>query len=402
MARALGPQDRGYLALLTLVSAIAWNLGPLGIPLALNYAVARVPTRALDLMCQLRRPAVVRGIAATAASAVVLLILTVDEPTYVQVGAGFAVLSVPGVIGQSYGLTALNGLRQFRAYNLLRVAPTAAFAVAAAILLVIDAGFIPFALAWGLSRMVFAPATLLTARRRACEAQTGDGSIPSISWLLRFGRRGFLGGGSVLETYRVDQAFVALFLPAIDLGLYVVALAFTSLPRFIAQSIGDVSAPNVARQQSRRLARRVMWRFFWIAIPIYLPVALALLVFAPELTEFFFGDEFTDAVAASQLLMVATVLYCARRVLAAGARSAGYPGLGSVAEVTGLASALALFAACVPAWGIEGASIALIGASALALLVLVVGLVSPASRRSSGGSSWFEPTTADPAQLDGT
>ena len=42
LARALGPENRGHLALLVLITALMSALGPLGLPYALSYSLARV------------------------------------------------------------------------------------------------------------------------------------------------------------------------------------------------------------------------------------------------------------------------------------------------------------------------------------------------------------------------
>ncbi len=68
--------------------------------------------------------------------------------------------------------------------------------------------------------------------------------------MVAFGAKGLLGANSPIEYYRVDQAVVGLFLTPVALGLYSVALAFTNLPRSIANSLGVVAYPHVAVQRT--------------------------------------------------------------------------------------------------------------------------------------------------------
>ena len=392
LARALGPEDRGHLALLVLVAAIVSGLGPMGVPYALSYTLARVPQRGADVIGELRKAIAIQLVAAIGCAGVAVAALTASRPGYVQAGALMILVAVPSSMVQSYGLGALQGLRRFRAFNLLRVAPNAAFAVSATVLFVADVrGLIEFAFAYGVSRALFAPITLATAWRNAMAAQRGDGTeVPATSWMLRFGRRSMFGGTPVVEAYRVDQAIVGLFLPPVALGIYVVALALTNLPRFIARSVGMVATPSVAGRSTQRLARRATWRFSWLAIPLYLPIIVALWLAAPTLIEFFFGAEFAEAAPITRLLLVATALYCARRVLIDAARGAGYPGLGSVAEIAALVSVVALSAAFVPLWDTDGVAYAMIGSSAIALGVMIVGLLLPSARRAVPGAGWLE------------
>ena len=60
VARALGPTDRGYLALLALVPVLLWQLGSLGLPVATTYFVAQDPSRRREVSRAMRRPALIQ------------------------------------------------------------------------------------------------------------------------------------------------------------------------------------------------------------------------------------------------------------------------------------------------------------------------------------------------------
>lgn len=389
LARALGPENRGYMALLTLVSAIAWQLGGLGIPLGLTFATARVPGAARRIVASLRNAIRVQAGLAVLGAAAALALLTAGKPGYVQFGAAMTVLAIAPAVYQRCGLGVLQGLRRFRSFNLWRIAPNALFAAVAAGLLVTGTtSFVAYAAAWAVSRSAFAVVTQRAARQAASEAETGEGGAPEPRSILKFGRRALFGGSPPIENFRIDQSVVALFLAPSALGFYVTALAFTNLPRFIAQSFALVSTPIVARQASHRKAKRSMWIFFWASMPFYLAVSIPLWIAAPELARFFFGPDFAAAGDISRILLVATVLFCARRVLADSSRGAGFPGIGSVAELTALISVVPLLAVCVPTWGVDGVGYALVASSTIALAVLVGGLLR--ADRKAVPAAWSE------------
>jgi O-antigen/teichoic acid export membrane protein len=380
LARALGPENRGYMALLTLVTAVAWQLGGLGIPFALTYAIARAPAAAERIVASVRGAIATQVVLATLAAGLVLGLLTASKPGYVQLGALMTVVAVASGVYQRCGLGVLQGLREFTTFNLWRVAPNASFAIVAAVFLLAGVtDFIPYAAAWAVSRSSFTLATQRAARRAANRTETGAGEPPPKTAILKFGRRSMFGGAPPVETYRLDQSVVALFLAPTALGYYVAALAFTNLPRFIAQSFGLVANPEIARQPTHEAARRSMWRFFWISVPFYLGVVILLWIAAPALARFLFGPEFAQAGGISRILLIATALFCARRVLADAARGAGYPGIGSIAEVFAFVSVLPLFAAFIPTWGVDGVAYALVLSSAIALTILVIGLLRAGS-----------------------
>ncbi len=396
LARALGPENRGYMALLTLVAAIAWQLGGLGIPYALTYSIARVPTAAARIVASVRGPIALQAILASVAAGIVLALLTYNDPSYVQIGAAMTAASVAPAVFRRCELSVLQGLREFKTFNLWRLAPNGSFALMALFLLALGVtDFLPYAAGWALSRSLFTLGTRGAALRATRVAETGEGDPPTRPAILRFGRKAMFGGAPPVETYRVDQSVVALFLAPTALGYYVAALAFTNLPRFIAQSFGIVASPIVARQPTHALATRAMWRFFWLSLPFSLVAVVPLWLAAPTLATFLFGAEFAVAGEVSRNLLIATSLFCARRVLADAARGAGYPGLGSIAEVFAFISVVPLFAVFVPAFGLDGVAYSLVASSALAFTILVGGLL----RARSAGTvppAWREIHDAPP------
>jgi O-antigen/teichoic acid export membrane protein len=99
------------------------------------------------------------------------------------------------------------------------------------------------------------------------------------------------------------------------------------------------------------------------------------------LVRFFFGDEFGGAESITRILLLGTFFVGLRRVLADGARGAGYPGLGTIAEVASWVSFLPALALLLPLGG-RGVALALSFAWGVSLLVLAVAVVSADRRRS--------------------
>ena len=390
VARTLGPVDRGHFALLTLVASLVTQIGAMGIPQALTYSVSRMPPLSVAVLRTMVRPIGAHLLAASLACAALLMAMTLDRPSYVQAGAIMTVGVIAPVIAQRCGLGVLQGLKRFRQLNLMRIAPNVLFAAAVSAVVLSGRGsFLAIALAWVSAQLLLVPVTLTAAWRAARAAGTGSTQPPGAAWLLRFGRRSVFGAAPAVETYRVDQAVVAFFLAPAALGYYVVALAFTNLPRIVSQGVSIVASPLIAGYVSHGQARRGMWRLFWLAAPVYSSLAAALWAFAPDLTRIFFGEEFLRSAPVTRVLLLATVLFCARRVLTEGARAAGYPGLASAAEVVALVAVAPLFALLVPDQGIMGVAYALVASSALALAVLIVSLLI-APRRRGIPRAWIE------------
>lgn len=391
LARALGPEARGHLALIILVVAIAAQVGALGIPNALTYVTARLPSASHvaleDLRLHLWRYALV---ASGCASGILLALGPSAESPEQVVGLLMLGFASAGIIAQQCGLALLQGLRRFAAFNVLRAMPNGLFALVAVSLALLGVSeFWWFAVAFGASQIVIAPLTFAIGRSEARRTASRESVPPKVQWVLGFGRKSLLGATPPTETFRLDQSVVALFLPVTSLGFYMVALTLTNLPRFVAQSFGLVATPAVASKPTHADASRAMWKFVGAATPAYLAVVSVLWLSAPTLIVFCFGAEFERSAQVTRLLLISTALFCARRVLADASRGAGFSGAGSIAETASLVSLVPAFALFVPLWQLDGVAYALIVSAAVALGVLIYVLLR-ANRRGEVPSGWYE------------
>jgi O-antigen/teichoic acid export membrane protein len=380
VARLLGPQNRGYLALLTLLPVVLSQLGGAGVPAATTYFVARSAGRARSLLRSLRKLAIAQALAMLCAHAVMLWLFFGDGPGFVLVAGALTLIQAPLFLGYDYALAVLQGKQRFGPFNVLRVLPTAAYSLALVALFIIgEATLTAVVITWVVTYAGCA-AVLAVRTRRELAGETEETPEGTRREVLRFGLKGFLGSVSPLETFRLDQAIVGLFLSPTALGLYVVGLAFTNLPRFLAQSIGVVAYPNIAGRSDPASAKRAIWRFFWLTAALCTLTVLALELAVGTLLPFFFGDAFADATPIARILLVAGLFLSLRRILSDVARGAGRAGLGTVGEISSWVFLLPSLAVLAARHEVEGVAVALVISSALSLLVAMIAFVRfPAS-----------------------
>jgi O-antigen/teichoic acid export membrane protein len=391
-ARSLGANDRGYFALILLVPHILAQLGTLGFPLAITYFIARRPLAARRIARLSATPAALQVVVCTSLQLLMLYFLLGADPVRVKVAAGISLGLIPGLLALQYGLAILQGQQRFKSFNILRVLPVVLYSLGTLIIYVLGhgtlvgitivqvlaVGIVGAAVMWVALRGLSRKATDVAETVRASEQQSGSaslGEMPTRRELAWFGIRGLLGSMSAVETFRVDQAVIGLFLAPIALGLYVVGISLTNLPRFLTQSVGMVAYPAVASTDKAVTQWRLVWRYFWIATAVAVGVVVPLEMSAHILIPFFFGQDFEHSVPIAQILLAGTVAVGARRVLADGARGAGRPALGTIAEVAAwvvLAPMLALF---VPRLGVNGVAIALTTSWIVSLVFLVAAVV---------------------------
>lgn len=380
-ARILGVQDRGYLALLILFPAVLSQIGSLGLPLAATYELSRDRSRWAEVVRTLSRPMAIQFVSLVLLHAGILAAVFWNDPHAVRISALITLFGVPAILGQSYGTAILQGQQRFLAFNVLRALPATTYSVAVLAIFLVGGGDLEWVvIGWVISSIVSAGATLVIAVR-GVPLRSGRRAPETLRAMLRFGLKGLLGWTSPVETFRLDQAVVGLFLSPAALGLYVVGLAFANLPRFIAQSIGYIAYPRVAAQHGEE-AWRELWQFFWLAVGAAGLVVLGLELGMARLVPLFFGDEFSGAVPLARILLAGALFLSARRVLTDGAQGLGRPGLGTIAEITSWAFLLPALAVFTPLWDARGVAVALAVSAALSFAVLLVLLV-----RSRGGEA---------------
>jgi O-antigen/teichoic acid export membrane protein len=359
VARALGPEDRGYMALVLLVPSVIALVGSLGLPLALTYFVARSPASARSIGTKLIVPAVLQTAIGVVLTLVALVTVLSGEPARVTSAGLVATALVPALLAQTYGLSMLQGQQRFLAFNALRVAP--AFLYSIAVLGAFLTGFhslFQLTLVTSAANLLAAGLIVAVLLRGLGRRDVAPAEVPSISEMTRFGLKGLVGSVSPVENFRLDQAVVALFLSPVSLGYYVVAQAFINLPRFVAQSVGLIAYPSVAAHRDRRAAARSLWRHFALGTALALGAVTILEITVPTLVSVFFGAAFSEVVPIARILLVGALFVSARRVLADGVRGAGYPSLGSIAEATSWIVMVPAMLVLAPSLGPEGVALA--------------------------------------------
>jgi O-antigen/teichoic acid export membrane protein/O-antigen ligase len=373
VARALGPADRGYMVIVILVPTLLARVGSLGLPLASTYFVARSPEGAPSIARKLIVPALLQTAVGVPVTLGALVTVLSGEPARVISAGLVATVLVPALLAQTYGLALLQGQRRFGAFNVLRVAPVSLYSIAVlgAFMAGLQSLFQMTVVTIAANVVAAGLIIVVLLRGLVPRGDIAAAEVPSLSQLTRFGLKGFFGSVSPAEDFRLDQTAVALFLNPVSLGFYVVAQAFINLPRFVAQSVGMIAYPTVAGHRDPRLARRSLWRHFALGAGLALGAVTVLEIAVPSLIPLFFGAAFSEAVPIARILLIGAFCVSARRVLADGVRGAGYPTLGTIAEVASLMIMVPAIVVLAPVFGAEGVALAVTVAWGASLIILL-------------------------------
>ncbi len=387
-ARILGVLDRGRSALLLLFASVLPLLATLGMSLAVTYWVARRPAQTRNLLRRVRRPVLGQLVGLTAVHAIVLLAVFWRAPGDVRAAALISLLASPAILLWIYGLAVLQGLQDFRALNLCRLVFPPLNALLLIGLWISGVGDLVLVTAvWVSLYLLSAALTAAVARRRIARlADAEPEELPSTRQLAGFGAKALLGSASPLTQFQLDQTIVGLFISQAALGIYVVAVAFTNLPRFIAQSIGLVAYPHVAAARDRRERDAATVRFAAITVVLCGVVVAATELALPFLVRHLFGRQFGPAVDVARILLISAFLLCLTRVLSDCARGAGRPSLGSLGEIVALGSMFP-FVLLLSASGVRGVAVALCLAAAAGTATVIIGMLAARPRPRSDAAA---------------
>src|SRR5215831_13894470 len=179
---------------------------------------------------------------------------------------------------------------------------------------------------------------------------------------------------------RLDQMVMATFLPAQVLGLYVVAVAWGGATHPLMSAVGAVMFPGVATQANPSQQREVFVQGIRIAGVTSLVIAMPFLLVTPLVLPLVFGKQFSTAIPAALVLVVAGAIAGLNTVFEEGLRGLGQPVSVLWAECGGVAVAIVFLLILLKPLAIMGAALAsLLGYSATAVFLILAGKAATGS-----------------------
>jgi len=372
LARSLGVTDRGELAAALLWPRVLGILSTFGLEESATYHVAREPRRAGTVLGS-GLVLWARQSLAFAVLCAVLVPLALGHHGHATVISGLIFVSFIPLNGLGILLNGvLLGQERYAAYNRVRLG-------AAVLLLAIQVGLVAIdamtvrRMVWGYVVAYALTALILVGLVRRVRPRRDPATVRS---LFGYGIRSHASTMSSQLNQRLDLLVISAFLSARQLGLYVIAVAFTSMTGLVGLSVARVALPSVARiaesDERTALARRLVSLTLLASVAVAVPVV----VFAPQLVDLFFGSAYRPATDVTRVLVVATIAFSLSRAIEAVLRAVGRPLDAGIAEIVALGATFVGLAVLVPVLGIVGAGLA----SLLAYAVACVWMTRRAAR----------------------
>lgn len=366
VARALGAEQRGQLATITLYPLLCVNMGIIGLDQAVALAICRQRDH-------------INVIAASGAAVATVLGLGVGLTTYAAlpyllgparhglVGEArlFTIVVPAGVLmitllGVDWGQSAYKSLVVLRIVQpvfyfaaLIVLVATGRLTVHSAMVALIASVFVASAV-----RLVLLRDTLFAARP----------DVVVCKELLRTGSGMYVATMAGMVTQRADQMLVSRLLSDADMGLYVVAGNVAISILGVANAFSTVGFAATGDQQQPKGARDVMVSQFRFAMLALLLSAICLAGVVRPAIRVLFGSGFAGAAGPAVLLIAASVGLGLTKVVQESLKAMRQWQAATLSEVLALVLVLALGAALVPRWGLHGAALAHTAARWLSLI----------------------------------
>jgi O-antigen/teichoic acid export membrane protein len=353
VARALGPDGRGELTAILIVTQMAGWIFSLGSTEGITFRLARHPEDGARLLGSWLAVSVPLSIAAIGGGELLLPVLFAAQTESTLDLARIYLLTVTLQIIHGVVTAILLGDQDFYFFNFTRVAAPALIGLAYVCLLLTDGLSVESAV------IVNAGATaaaLTMAATRAVRRHGLDGpDLPLLRTTIWYGLRAHSGALTGLVNTRVDLLVVPAFLSAGSVGLYSVATNVTSIIITLTGTAALFVFPVAARR--REMSAATVIRTVHAIFAIGLTIAIALAILAEVALALVYGSEFRDAATALRLLLPGSVLYAAAVALWSGLLAADRPFLSTATEGTGAVLTVAGLLLFLESGGITAAAV---------------------------------------------
>jgi O-antigen/teichoic acid export membrane protein len=397
-ARLLGPENRGYLAILIAVPSAVGQLGAVGVSLAATYFLSAGAIGGEELVRLLRRPAATQLLLLTAINAAIVLGYTFISGAPIALAACISLLIIPASLFADYGLAFLLGARRHGTVNMLRTLNPALTAAGIVPLYLLHDQSVAAVMAVSVGGTLIASVIALKRGITAAVAiRVPHSLVARFGWerakrmILAFGRRGYIGYLSPVDSFRLDQLTVGFLLSPKELGFYVVGAAFTNVGRLVATNLGLSATPDIAAHSDPVQQHRAVRHTLIVAGGILTSLTIALALFVPVAIPLFFGTAYESSIPVAEILLLASWLLALKRIAVDVMRGVGETQIGTRAEILNLA----LFLIGVVPLGLwlggRGVALALAIAAAGGSILLVRGLLR------SGSLVTSKPPTVKPS-----
>jgi antigen flippase len=354
-ARTLGPEGRGLLAALSVITGLSLQFGNPGLHTGNVYVVSRQPERTWKVLGNTLFVSWGAGLMA----AVVACALALLRPAWFP-GIPFPLVALTAAVLPFQFMillyqNTLLGMGETTAFNVFEVGnKVVTFALLAAWLLVLGGGAPGAAVLFAGMAVAYGSASALYCHRRVPFRPIFDRAL--FGEMIRYGGRAYLACLLAFLVIRSDLLLVNFFLGTAEAGVYSIAVQIADTLLLLPVTIGMILLPRVAAEKDGR-EEEVTARVLRHTALILSGLCLAAGVLVGPVVRFLYGEAFGGAILATRLLLPGVLALGLNGVLMNHFAGRGLPRITSIAPALGLLLNVTLNCAIIPRFGIAGAAL---------------------------------------------
>ncbi len=370
IARYLGPDGKGILALVVLVATVLKLIGGIGIEFANVYYTSKNRRKIAEIFSN----NICIWIIST--SSIILLGLLLKDwiihtilPNLDPAFFNFALLIFPLLLWLSFAHSMFQGLEKFREFNLLKMAEPLIKLAAIIVFVVIlnmglHGGVLSITLTYLLPTLlsVFLLLKLIKTKLRANRILLSES--------IKYGLKGQIGIFFQFFNYRLDVFLVNYFLDISAVGFYTVSVTLAELLWHIPNSVSLTLFPSVSARDEES-AGKFTCRITRVSISVMLIGAIILGILSIYLIPSLYGERFSASILPLQILLPGVIAFGLVKILTGYLHGRGKPLYASIVTICSLVLTLIFDFLLIPQLGIIGAALATTIAYGFSLILTI-------------------------------
>jgi O-antigen/teichoic acid export membrane protein len=369
VARGLGPDNRGQLAVAMLWPTLIAAIGGLGVQEAVTYFSGqedREPSRVLATALWIG--ALQTALMVPAAYLALPFILR-GQPAGVLAETRFYLWILPLYPLTLYPIALFQGRLALRPFNFTRLSVTVVYAILVAVLwrshgLTVHSALMASLVATLGTFLLCFSALVIRGYWNWRPSRT---LVRAVLW---FGAKVHLGNLASTGAQRFDLVVLSVIVPPAQVGSYVIATSTGLVAALVPNAASLVLYPIFSRQDPATLPLSLAR--FLLGAGVATVVLGPFLMLLPRIVAYVFGSSFWEAQALAWVLVPAYAIRGWNQMLTTIVRGIGRPFHASLCQGIELAGLVFLLVMLVPKEGAAGAAQAVLGGAIVALVVLLV------------------------------
>jgi len=356
LARILGPENRGKLALVILIPTLSVTFGRVGIGHAVNFFASKISKNKLIFNTLL-----VFTVLSCLLVVFALIFAFLFKEIFFKGIENYLIVYIsffiPFYLFYSHFISVLQGLYQINPRNMIIITQSVLYL--AILIIMIVFGYFTVLGAVTAYVISYIAADVMTARFlfKDYKFNTDDLDTSFIKSLLNFGLKSHIGNVLKDLSYRGDILIINYFLTPEYVAYYLIAVVVAEVIWKIPDSVGNILLAHVSslsKEDSAQFTPRVCRM---VLLPVLI-ISLIELILGSKIIIWFFGEEYSPSIKVIFLLLPGVLSFSIWKILINDIVAQGNPLTYSMSSAVCLIMMLSFDIFLIPKYGIYGAAVA--------------------------------------------